>query len=276
MKPTDDDLVLYADDALDEQRKQRLLHAADHDRELAQILAALDASRLPYKAAFDQQPLPPIPAELRHDVGNLIKVSKDEQTVHTGNATRNRWYLPIAQAACVLLGVAVGYGLGIHKPEATVGATDKPTEIAQRDSAHIEWVNRVADYQTLYVPNTVSHITPDSPASRKKLDQIARSTGIQTLLPDLSTAGYQFVRVQELGYNGKPLIQLVYAKQGHTPLALCFMPAQGEENQYVRIGNRHGLGTASWIKDDQYYVIVAEEPAQTLNQLYSLVTEEGA
>jgi anti-sigma factor RsiW len=281
MTPTDDDLVLYADNALSEDRKQRLLEAAEHDPELAATLAALDASQLPYKTAFERQPLPPLPDQLRQDISNLTQVTRSDRTVAEvrNEKKRRSWYVPAAQAACLLLSVGVGFGLGVSQDktdDSEISVATNTAEYIDQNNSHREWVNRVADYQTLYVANTVNEITPDLPATRAKLERIAKATGIRPSLPDLSASGYEFVRAQELGYNGQPLVQLVYTKEGHTPLALCFMPSFGEKEQHVRLGERHGLGTASWIADNQYYVIVADEPADTLKEIYTATISSGA
>ncbi len=280
MTPTDDDLVLYADNALSDERKQRLLEAAAHDPELADTLAALDASQLPYKAAFEQQPLAPITDQLKTDISNLVRVTRDDHTRldSTDSKKRKSWYVPAAQAACLLLSVGVGFGLGVSKNKShddQASITTGTAEYSDPDNQHRDWVNRVADYQTLYVANTVNQITPDLPATQEKLARIAKATGIRTTLPDLSDTGYEFVRAQELGYNGQTLVQLVYSKEGHTPLALCFMPSFGEKEQHVRLGERHGLGTASWIADNQYYVIVADESAEALKEIYSAAVNTG-
>ena len=282
MKPTDDDLVLYADNALSEERKQRLLDAAAHDAELADTMAALDASQLPYKTAFEQQTLPPVPEQLRNDIGNLVKVTRNDHADNEPDNSKPRktWLIPAAQAACLLLSVGVGFGIGVNQnkhtgdKESSIVSTAE-TEYTDQNNQHREWVNRVADYQTLYVANTVNEITPDLPATKEKLARIAKATGIRTTLPDLSATGYEFVRAQELGYNGKTLVQLVYSKEGHTPLALCFMPSFGEKDQHVKLGDRHGLGTASWITDNQYFVIVADESAEALKQIYSAALSSG-
>jgi anti-sigma factor RsiW len=286
MTISDDDLVLYADNRLSDERKAYLVEAAAHDADLAETLAALDASRLPYKTAFENKPLPPIPEKLRVDVQNLVKVAESDNVTRLesvrassrGVSRFRSWPSYAAQAACLMVCVGVGYLVGV-KQESAPAATyaelssapkldgDVGSTLGESDEQRI-WVERVVDYQTLYVENTVENIEPDLPAAQKKLQALARSTGMRTAVPDLSESGYRFKRAQELGYNGSTLVQLVYSKEGQVPLALCFMLAGETGDQDVRVGERYGLGTASWIEGNQRFIIVADESAESLNSLY--------
>ena len=54
------------------------------------------------------------------------------------------------------------------------------------------------------------------------------------------------------------------------------MPSFGEKEQHLRLGERHGLGTASWIADEQYFVIVANESTEALKEIYSAAINTGA
>ncbi|MEM7257922.1 MAG: hypothetical protein AAF404_11095, partial [Pseudomonadota bacterium] len=84
----------------------------------------------------------------------------------------------------------------------------------------------------------------------------------------------EFARAQELGFEGKTLVQVVYTKPGNSPLALCFMAANGESDEAVLISSRHGLGTASWIQNNQRFVIVGNEPEETLKNLHRLASAD--
>lgn len=278
MKPTDADLVLFADGKLDAQRTQRLLESAKSDSGLRETLAALEASRLPYKAAFDRQSLPPIPDHLRDEIAQLQGIN------HTG-ADHDRpalpsWRKPVAQIACVLLLCAMGYGAGVYQTQsqirnvAVVESDPSSVEQMAANQVHEDWVERVADYQSLYVANTVKDTSVDIAATKRWLETVGRSSGVQTIVPDLSVAGYQFKRAQELGYEGRTLLQLVYTKEGRLPLALCFMPTGNETDIPLLISEHHGLTAASWIARDQHYVLVADEPEDMLRQLHETTEAE--
>lgn len=273
MKPTDEYLVLYADDALSPERKQLLLNAAKRDANLAETLAALDSSRLPFKAAFDQQTLPPVPDALREKLRDMTQaVTVEPAESLRGMHERKMWPVRFAQAACLVLCIGVGYMGGISMQGKSPTLVDGGIAGASNDNVQSQWVERVVDYQSLYVFNTVSDIKVDMQASVEKLNRLAALHDLDVAIPDLSAEGYQFTRAQELGFNGKPLVQLVYTKEGFPPLALCFMPADGDADQALSLASHHGLGAADWISDDQRFVLVAEESAETLEGLYTSVT----
>ena len=288
MKYTDEDLVRYADNTMSTERRDRLVDAAEHDAELAETLAALDASKLPFKAAFDQQPLPPVPDSLRTEIENLVSVANSENvsSIHTARSAGKKplitgWPGYLAQAACLVLCVGIGFAIGTAKRD-TAPSNVTSSEVASANaetsgaSTQRKWVERVADYQTLYVANTVRGIEADLPGTLEQLETLEQASGVKTAVPDLSEAGYQFARAQELGFEGKTLVQVVYTKEGNTPLALCYMLANGENDQNLILASRHGLGTASWINNNQRFVIVGNESAENLKSLHRLTSSEFA
>lgn len=284
MMLTDEEMVLYADGDLSAERYQEIVEAAAHDPELAEILAALDASRLPFQTAFASKDEPAMPDHLRNTLQQLVDdtVAQDASPDASPDATlepqaiarpasqsdtpQQQWPTRFLQAACVLLSLGVGYVVG------TGGISLKapPAEVASASS----WVSRVADYQSLYVPNTVRNISVDRAASEEKLQRLAATSNLKTAIPDLSAEGYAFVRAQELGFEGQPLVQLVYYSEGRPPLALCFMASDATTESDLQLQTFHGLGTASWVADNQRFVIVAEESPDTLKDLYRNVIDQ--
>ncbi len=287
MTITDTDLVLYADGTLSKDRQKELLDAAYGNSRLKETLLALDASRLPIKAAFSMQELPAVPESLKQDVRHLISISTGvkattsqvKNVIQLNEKTTTGYsFGSWAQAACLLLGFAVSAGAGYQwgsnvtaKHQLTAGAGTNAKSSASTDGTIQDaLVNRVLSYQSLYVTNTVKGITPNPEMTEQYLNSIATTSSLKTAIPDLSEAGYQFTRAQELGFEGQPLIQLIYTKEGELPLALCFMPTQGEKNSSLRITENQTLNTADWIADGQRYVIVASEPNAVLQSLYNL------
>ena len=284
MNFTDTELVKYIDGTLSEDRAALLEEAASHDEELASQLRALDASQLPYKAAFARQTLPPIPRSLKAHVADLASVADITQTTnqslglseHVKNITGRRgsiWTRSVAVAACVGACIALGYWLGaVVAPSSSINRVAQ-TAIVENEDNQLAWVERVTQYQSLYVDNTVKHIVPDHEQASTFLDAVAQRTGMLTHIPDFSKAGYQFVRAQELGYDDKPLIQLVYSKPGAAPLALCYMPSNENSSGDRTLASYHGLSTISWMANGQRFVIVGSEGEKTLEQLYTTVSQ---
>ena len=74
IKVTDTVLVLYAEQKLDTAIEQRLLQRAERDAGLADILAALRLSRLPYQLACTIETLPPQPGALKKLLSELLNL----------------------------------------------------------------------------------------------------------------------------------------------------------------------------------------------------------
>lgn len=285
MKFTDAELVMYAEGSLGEAREKMLLEAARHNKVLAANLEALDASQLPYRAAYDQQTLPKIPAALRSQIDDLTAVATSSQyasqlstaplpgqIASSGlkNGTMN-WMQGLATAACVGLCVVFGYWLGDADPSSTQLESASQASTNSEKDTQSAWVERVADYQSLYVANTVKDIVPNRENAEVLLESISERTGMRMEIPDLSESGYQFTRAQELGFMGEPLIQLVYRKPGSAPLALCFMPSGESSDAELEVEKYHGLGTANWIDSGQRFVLVGSEDDAELRKLYTKV-----
>ncbi len=274
MKPDDTDLVLYADGLLDPERKEQLLQTAANDASLASTLAALDASRLPFKAAFDQQPMPAVPDKLRDDLHNLTRVTRELGVAATPiKPTRMLLSTHLIQAACLAICLVLGYAIGTTVPTEQSQAT---IEQHDRSQTQITWVERVLNYQSLYVANTTRHLRADWQAAKNTIERLTNASDMKGAIPDLSAAGYEFARVQELGFEGQPVLQLIYNKEGKTPLALCFMPANNEANATLRVKRHPDQSIADWITHNQRFALVADETSITLKQLFEIIRAEFA
>jgi len=282
VKFTDAELVMYVDGSLDSDRALLLEQAASCDERLAVTLKALNASQLPYKAAYSKTAVPQVPDALRAQIAELTsdaalsEASKKHASL-LGDSNDNpggeqrTWIRGFATAACLGACIALGYWLG--SADSTLAHPENQLASAQKTDTHKAWVERVADYQSLYVTNTVEGIVPSLVDAKQLLDSISQRSGLQTQIPDLSESGYRFIRAQELGYRNEPLVQLVYSKPGFVPLAICYMPASDVSNSDLAIAAYSGLGTASWISDGQRYVIVGGEGEDSLKQLHRVVSE---
>lgn len=287
MKYTDADLVQYADGTLSDERTRILLQASLHDQELAQSLAALDASCLPFKAAHTQYSLLEAPAALREDIADMVSAGtySDDKIGHMSVSAQGRsgksatgakwfhWARGVSVAACVGLCFSLGYWLG------SAGSLPYPAVFNNEQSAdnalttQMAWVERVADYQSLYVANTVKDIIPNQNEATQLLDSIEQRSGMRAGIPDLSEKGYEFVRAQELGYMDRPLVQIVYHKAGAHPLALCYTPSSQLSDTELILSSYHGLNTASWVARGQQFVLVGSEDSGELRQLYTSVAQ---
>lgn len=245
-----DETMLRAcvDGELDAVTRQQVETALAHSADLQLQAEALRASCLPYGAAFETQAqgLPPLPENLRRQMQDLVAVA-------AAPAPPTRLALAVRQRRLGLgWAVATSFGLGLLLPwRPWVAAPDLPA------SAGEPWVQAIADYQALYVRETVG-LQSDSPARLLALlggfDQHQRAA---MFVPDLSGAGLQFRRVQRLGFGSTPLIQMVFLPTRGRPAALCVLPMQ-RPDVAPSLRRVAGLAVVSWTRSDLALVLVAD------------------
>jgi anti-sigma factor RsiW len=240
-----DEAVLraFVDGELDAATRQQVETALAHSAELQAQVQALRASCLPYQAAFDMQALPPLPDTLTRHVRGMTAVAAAPTATGATLEPRRRRVVGWGWA------VAASFAAGLAVPWRPWGS--KP------DAAGDPWVPAIAGYQALYVRETIDQ-KADSPARLRELlagfDDGQRRA---LFVPDLSSAGMQFKRVQRLGFGHTPLIQMVYLPTRGRPTALCVLPL-GQPAAAPTLQRLDGLAVASWSRDGLSLVLVAD------------------
>ena len=80
MMNVDDTLLMaYVDGELSPEQRAEVEAAISHSDELAARAAALQASVLPYRAAYDRQSVPPVPESLTRRIEELVSVSAPQE-----------------------------------------------------------------------------------------------------------------------------------------------------------------------------------------------------
>jgi anti-sigma factor RsiW len=126
------------------------------------------------------------------------------------------------------------------------------------------WIDKVVEYQSLYTRATVEplNVYPDRLPEMEA--RLAAALGAPLQIPDLADAALEFRQGQQLEYNGKTIIQLVYLplKYGK-PVALCAIkkPIADMELRYL---NQDGMGIVQWAKGGVEFLLVGERPRAEL------------
>ena len=242
-----EELRAFVDGEIDTTRSAEIERLIASDPNLAEQAAAMEASQLPYRAAYMIDEDKP-PARLRDTIESWVVVSDAVKHSEPTKPARPQWMFAAAMVAALGLGAIAS---------AMIFATPSTSTLPQ-------WAKRVAEYQSLYVRATVQSSADAAGHADELLAALTQRTGLETARPDLSAEGYTFVRAQELGFEGQPLVQLVYLGDGDVPLALCYMP--GTVNG-TTTGVHAGLAVTSWSQDKQRFVIVADESPETMERL---------
>lgn len=251
----DDTLLMsYVDGKVSAAQRQEIEAAVAHSTDLAERLAALRASVLPYGAAFDRQKLPPVPDQLKAQISDLTRVT----ALSNSGAPSNVVALPTRQWPRYALAFAAGvfcFGIAVQQWPMLL-STHNPASLVQA----------VADYHALYARETVLGVTADPARDKATLASAQQLDGLPVRVPDLRSAGLEFKRVQRLRFEGQALIQIVYLPERGGPVALCITQEKGADlaprNQ--QIGK---VAAVTWRRDLQANVLVGADTQLDLGQL---------
>jgi anti-sigma factor RsiW len=270
MNIDDIQLMAYVDGELSPQECQRIENENATSSRAAERIALFRASRLPYRRAFAQQKLPPIPDGLMNEIEQMARAhaTQPADTIGDGaNANHHGQSPPPAQMCsrlqfapawlavafaggalcCVaLLQFAPGILSGLHFLRATLAS------IAPRASP---WVQAAASYQRLYARETFEQIPVDESTSAKTVETIRREDGLALRVPDLHEAGLIFKRVQRLRFHDRPLIQIVYLPNKGAPVALCVIKG-AKPDQDVTSLRVDDLNIVTWRRAGLGYALI--------------------
>ncbi|MEL7132394.1 MAG: hypothetical protein AAGK77_08280 [Pseudomonadota bacterium] len=234
---SDEELTAYLDGEADGVLRARIEKALETDAEVAEQLAALDIPLVPIAEAYEtlMQDAPPMPA--LPEIEDVAPVS----------SSRGRWTWGVGTFATGLAaGLAVAMFTGFGTPE----------------PAPRGWVSFVASYQVLYTPETLVIANPSVAETQMQLATVSDALGLDLNgLPEAE--GLTFKRAQVLGFNGKPLVQIAFARADGTPVALCIIPS-GPDAKPVSMGAAEGLGLARWNTPGYGFLLIGGNDAAPL------------
>ena len=256
MSPDIETLRSYVDGELPPQRRMEVEAAIAADAELATQVEALSASRLPYLSAFAQERLAPVPADLQQRVAELTAVaaaSHDMALAAAGHAPAEARGGPRpgrpGDARLIWLGLLL---LGLFVAYLSIMQAGRPAAPGAEP-----WVLKVASYHSMYARETVTDGGTDR-SQTEALQRRLQQQGLALKIPDLGASGLRFVRAQQLQFEGKMVLQLVYLPQDGPPIALCLTPTPAQPERSMAVD---GLQTLTWHAGGWGYVLVGSLPA---------------
>ena len=277
MNVDDTVLMAYVDDELSPQERQQIEDELRAHAELADKVALFKASRLPYREAFAEQKLPPVPASLVKRVDELLRAHTEaakrgtppvaqgandpaiEHNAQLPPPVRSRLRIAPAWLAVAFVGGAFCCGVVLRlapgvgfAPGNSAGNT---ATLASSSMTSLPWVQVAASYQQLYSRDTVSHLWPDVSDAQSTVDEIRTEDGIALRVPDLSKAGLRFIRVQRLKFHGRPLVQIVYLPEKGDPVALCVIK-EDKANQSVASQRVDTMNVVTWRESKLGYALI--------------------
>ena len=256
-KITSEELLEWVDGALSPERSAEISALVAADPDLAKQADFFEASELPYKAAMNAG-VPPVPSDLKKQVAQWSKIAEDQTIITSPMNTKSQDKALFYQRSLVatIMMLVVSWG-------AIWGLTKSPDAI---DS----WTNAVVGYQQFYVSETVEGITGSVESAELKLQQVKlQYPEFPSIAPNLAAMGYSFKRIQQLDYKNKPLLQMVFYKDGKRPLAICLMPDSNLVES--RLATHDVLNSYVWQSGNLRGIVVGEENELELKKIADLV-----
>ncbi|MEB0045263.1 MULTISPECIES: transcriptional regulator [unclassified Pseudomonas] len=243
--PSDEQLVAYLDDQLDNEQRTLIDAAVSDDPMLGLRLQWLNRSSLPFQPAYDalgqQAPVDRLQAML------------DTLPSPARPALNRRWFVAAAAALVVSSVVADRVFLGW-----------------QLSQQKITWRRRVADYMSLYVPQTLEHLPSDEAAQRAQLHTVSTPLHLKLTPAQLALPNITLKRAQLLEYDGVPIAQITYLDPTHGPMALCITLSNSgsQPSAHERL---HGMNVVFWADIDHAWMVIGHTPTAELDDRAKLL-----
>lgn len=172
-------------------------------------------------------------------------------------APRRGLFIGVALAASVALAFVTGFSLS------------GPPEIG-------DWKTEVAHYQILYVPDTLQALVPDPARLQQEFAKANERLGWELDAKTLGQIdGLTLRRVQILGFQGQPLIQVAYTEADGTPIAFCIMANDSGESSAPKAGSLLGLASESWQDAQGRYLVIGDNDLPKISRYGAQIRQQG-
>jgi anti-sigma factor RsiW len=282
-------LRAYVDGELTPAERERVAAAIANNASLEGQVAAMQASVLPYRAAFDAQPMPAMPEALQRQLASLSAVAATSSAVNAQGASTARAAsdnvvaLPMRRR---WLGTGLAFGTGIAAAFAAgwfvrpLLGTSTPVLNANASDALAPWVPAIASYQAMYVRATLEKSAFDPAQTRQALGEFQSAnkfaaSSAKISVPNLNAAGYDFRRAQLLGYGDKPLLQMAYLPAQGKPAALCVLPVTDGKELPLTVHAIEGMSVATWQTRGLSYVLAIDAPIAKVKSMGEQILRDG-
>lgn len=306
MSEDDIRLLAYVDDTLPAEQREAVEAAITASPELTDAVASLRASRLPYRETFAAQVIPPVPESLRANLDALLhahamrRVSVDAwddvkadtaapfasaasvrvDDAHrlpaangapAGRRVRAGWLAAAFAAGVAASAVTLPLLPGVLNPSGAGGGL-MTASAPPKSPQGTTWVRAAAEYQQLYARDTIASVRVDEGDTERTVSDIRQHDKLDINVPDLSSKGLTFKRVQRLRWQDRALVQMVYLPSSGDPIALCVVrdprPDQGVAEQKI-----DRMGVVTWRKGQIGYALIGAPGAVDLKAVAKALSD---
>ena len=141
----------------------------------------------------------------------------------------------------------------------------EPTQVAV-DPGTRNWMEAVAQYVSLFTPQTLAGMPSDEAARDAGLRRVSAALGISLSRDKLALSSLAFRGTQLLQLEGKPLAQIAFLSETGKPVAICIIrttrPAEAPAPDH-----RHGLNLVHWIEKGYGFMVIGDLPQDALQRI---------
>jgi len=264
------EILDYVENRLTEKRRIEFEQKLNDSEELRSLVKQMKASVLPYDAAFSEQFNEDPPESLYQFLDDMTRAGESEKAPSSPGLMHRG--LGLAFAACLCCAF---FAFGLLSHELFKTDSSRTEEVFSHYGVPSKLFESMVIYQTLYTRKTIETTNQKAVDTQKVLDGFNLKYDLATVTPDLSSAGYEFRRVQELSYEGLPILQFVYLAQTGEPIAICV--TLGNNNDSTSYEKQHiatkfaGMNTLVWQHSNSVYMLISNESPSKLNALTEIV-----
>ncbi|TBB52601.1 anti-sigma factor [Rhizobium ruizarguesonis] len=250
--PSDEDLTAFIDGELTAEEAVRIQTMVEKDTSTAERLEFLARASLPFKQAFAPL-LSEAPREKLETMLAAIPAQPSARPASTPAFASRRRFLG-ALAASLVAGIAIDRAvIGIGR---SFSAKDENSE----------WRAVVADYISLYTPETLAGPVPAREDQAAQLGPLDEKLGLSLSPEAVSLPGIDFKRALLLQYDGKALAQIAYLDPETGPMALCIVKSDAGPKA-PDLESRKGLNVIYWSNETHAFMLIGRIPVDRMKEL---------
>lgn len=233
--PLDDaDVHAFADGRLSGAHAEAVATAVARDPALAARVAQIRQQNADLRAALDPMLSEPVPQRLL-DAAAGPRAGADGGRVL-------RWWMPVAVAATLVLGVALGWlGRGLD---------------LEREGTPVTFARQAAFAHALYATDVNRPVEVWAAEEKRLVTWLTKRLGFAVHAPDLNGVGYALVGGRLVAGNERPTALFMYENPEKQRLSLQVRKqGEGHGDTAFRYAVENGVGVFYWIDDDCSYAL---------------------
>lgn len=239
---SDDVLVAWLDNQLSDAEREQFAERLRSDDILAERVAQLSYSNLPFHDAFE----PMLANAPLADLQARLNAIPDPVAASASGPARgvSRRHLLAAAVSFLAVGVAVGrYAVPVATPEKDLG-----------------WRNLVAQYMSLYSTDTLVDIHESAQQHEKEFLRVNATLGTSLTAAQLALPGADLKNARLLNYDQYNIAQITYLDPAYGPMALCITRASTQSNTDQQSEVRRGMNVIYWRAKGYNYMLIGHNP----------------